>query len=193
MITALRGWTGLLLLLVFTRAACSQACPHRTDLGNSPRHYTGLYKNPAFGYETHLPAGTIGLDSDNPEYQRGFVVLLPQAGGTLSVYAEPNSAEYKTAAAAVGTDLDYLRTDRTQATVLHRTATHLDSHPAAELAAEFRCPNDPKLYRHLAAFSLGTNHRFLYTLTWEGPADRAPEAASLLHAIELSWKFIRAR
>lgn len=183
----------LLLLSLITRAAYGATCPNHPELGPKLRNYTGIYKNPAFGYTTRLPQGTTGLDTDNPEYQRGFVVILPQEGGTLSVYAETNSSELKTPTAASMADLEYLRADIPQISAIHKATMHLDSHPAAEITAQFKCSNDLHTYQHIAVFSLGTNRRFLYTLTWEGPTARAAEAATLIHALERSWKFIPTR
>ena len=61
------------------------------------------YRNYAEGFAVRIPSGLHGLVGDeNP--QRGFTISL-SSGGSVVVYGEPNSLEYKTTADGIR---DYL-------------------------------------------------------------------------------------
>ena len=62
--------------------------------GADPRTVKGLYRNPALGYSVKVPQGLIGEAGDQSGPERGLEFSLP-SGGTISVYGEPNSLEWK--------------------------------------------------------------------------------------------------
>lgn len=59
------------------------------------KRITGSYSNQAFGYEVTLPEGLVGIADDQAGTERGFTISLP-SGGTIAVFGEPNSLEWKT-------------------------------------------------------------------------------------------------
>ena len=75
---------GLLLLL-----ACS-GC-----IAQGSRRITGAYRNPALGYAVKIPPGLVGETGDQAGPERGIEISLP-SGGTVVIFGEPNSLEWKT-------------------------------------------------------------------------------------------------
>jgi hypothetical protein len=59
-----------------------------------PRSIDGIYRNYALGFSINIPHGlkSVAGDEDGPE--RGTVIPLP-SGGTITVFGEPNSLEWK--------------------------------------------------------------------------------------------------
>lgn len=64
------------------------------SVAQTAKRVTGDYSNPALGYEVTVPDGLIGMTGDQAGPERGFTVSLP-SGGTIAVFAEPNSLEWK--------------------------------------------------------------------------------------------------
>jgi hypothetical protein len=58
------------------------------------KRITGKYSNPALGYEITIPEGLAGTTGDQAGPERGFNLSLP-SGGTISVFGEPNSLEWR--------------------------------------------------------------------------------------------------
>ena len=65
-----------------------------TVISADARWVEGLYRNPALGYSIKVPHGLKGLTGDQAGPERGLRILLP-SGGTILVYGEPNSLEWK--------------------------------------------------------------------------------------------------
>lgn len=59
------------------------------------RRITGNYSNQAFGYEVTIPEGLVGTADDEGGSERGFSISLP-SGGTIAVFGEPDTLEWKT-------------------------------------------------------------------------------------------------
>lgn len=59
------------------------------------RRITGNYSNQAFGYEVTIPEGLLGTADDEGGSERGFSISLP-SGGTIALFGEPNTLEWKT-------------------------------------------------------------------------------------------------
>lgn len=55
----------------------------------------GTYRNPALGYSIRIPDGLKGTTGDQDGPERGVGISLP-SGGTIIVFGEPNSLEWKT-------------------------------------------------------------------------------------------------
>jgi len=64
------------------------------------RSITGEYRNYAEGLAVRIPSGMRGLTGDQAGPERGVKISLP-SGATVTVYGEPNSFEYKTAAEGI--------------------------------------------------------------------------------------------
>lgn len=58
------------------------------------KRITGNYSNQAFGYEVTIPDGLGGTADDEGGSERGFIISLP-SGGTIAVFGEPNTLEWK--------------------------------------------------------------------------------------------------
>ncbi len=58
------------------------------------RWIEGTYRNPALGYSVKIPPGLRGKAGDEAGPERGVGIPLP-SGGTVTVYGEPNSLEWK--------------------------------------------------------------------------------------------------
>ena len=66
----------------------------------------GEYRNPALGYSIRIPRGLSAKTGvSGTGVQRGVEILLP-AGGTISVWGEPNSLEWKSPTEGVQDALD---------------------------------------------------------------------------------------
>jgi hypothetical protein len=59
------------------------------------RSIEGTYRNPALGYSIRIPPGLKGTTADQSGPERGVGISLP-SGGTITVFGEPNSSEWKT-------------------------------------------------------------------------------------------------
>jgi hypothetical protein len=68
------------------------------------RWIEGTYRNPALGYSIKVPPGLRGKTGDQDGPERGLGILLP-SGGTIKVYGEPNSLEWKSPGDGVRFDL----------------------------------------------------------------------------------------
>jgi len=64
------------------------------------RSVTGQYRNNALGFAVQIPSGMRGLAGGQAGPERGVEILLP-SGASVTVYGEPNSVEYKTAAEGI--------------------------------------------------------------------------------------------
>jgi len=64
--------------------------------GAQERSISGEYRNYAEGFAVKIPSGLHGVTGDQSGPERGLRIPLP-SGSSLSVFGEPNSAEYKTA------------------------------------------------------------------------------------------------
>ena len=64
------------------------------------RWVTGQYRNNAVGFAVRIPNGMRGLTGDQSGPERGVKISLP-SGASVTVYGEPNSLEYKTAAEGI--------------------------------------------------------------------------------------------
>jgi hypothetical protein len=87
-------------LAIFCLAA--GICAAQTD----PRWITETYRNPALGYSVKVPPGLKGLTGDQAGPERGLRISLP-SGGSISVWGEPNSAEWKTPKQGVRSTLEW--------------------------------------------------------------------------------------
>ena len=184
----------LITCIVFGLAANSvraqkDGCLSRPSFGKEARTYTGLYKNPAYGYMTQIPAGLIGLDDNNPDYQKGFTILFPKDNGTLSVYAEANSSLYTEPQAAAKAESKYL-TPETSIVSRRYQSFRVASRPAAQSIMLFHCPGVDTSYEVISVFTLNPGNRFLYTLTWQGKKSASASATRAMQALETSWRFI---
>jgi hypothetical protein len=74
---------GIIILVI----ACAGAA-------QTARRVTGDYSNPALGYEVTVPEGLVGTTGDQAGPERGITISLP-SGGTIAVYGDPNSFEWK--------------------------------------------------------------------------------------------------
>ena len=64
------------------------------------RSITGEYRNYAEGFAVRIPSGLRGLTGDQAGPERGVTISLA-SGASVTVYGEPNSLEYKTAAEGI--------------------------------------------------------------------------------------------
>ena len=85
------------------------------------RRVTGDYSNPALGYQVTVPQGLVGITGDQASRERGFTVSLP-SGGTITVYDEPNSLEWRAPLDGIrhSLGLEKCSSDRRQATAFGR-------------------------------------------------------------------------
>ena len=85
-VTPRKVWHLALLLCLFVAVAGA----------SNARRVTGTYRNYAEGFSVEVPKGLEGVagDADGPE--RGLRIPL-QSGGSISIYGEPNSLEWKSA------------------------------------------------------------------------------------------------
>jgi hypothetical protein len=85
------------------------------------RRVTGDYSNPALGYEVTVPEGLVGTTGDQAGPERGITISLP-SGGTITVYGEPNSLEWKAPIDGIrhSLGLEKCTSDRRQATAFGR-------------------------------------------------------------------------
>lgn len=63
----------------------------------SPRTVEGTYRLPAKGFSVVVPSSARGVLPPLPEVERGVGMELP-SGGFISVFAEPNSLEWRSPA-----------------------------------------------------------------------------------------------
>ena len=76
-----------------------------TTVGSAAQRLVrGEYRNPSLGYSVTLQPGLTGVTGDQAGPERGIRVSLP-TGGTVSVYGEPNSLEWKTPAEGIRGEL----------------------------------------------------------------------------------------
>ena len=68
------------------------------------RSIEGTYRNAALGYSIQIPRGLSGVTGDQAGPERGVKISLPSAG-TITVFGEPNSLEYKTPEEGVNDEL----------------------------------------------------------------------------------------
>jgi len=85
-------------LTILCVAACE--CASSANL----RQVRGTYRNPALGYSIEVPRGLSGIAGDEDGPERGIRISLP-SGGVLTVWAEPNSLEWKTPAEGLRYDM----------------------------------------------------------------------------------------
>jgi hypothetical protein len=71
-----------------------------------PRWVVGTYRNLAEGYSIKIPRGLRGRAGEAAGPERGPGISLP-SGGTIVVFGEPNSLEYKNPAEGVRAVLAY--------------------------------------------------------------------------------------
>src|SRR5882672_572473 len=71
-----------------------------------PGWVVGTYRNPAEGHSIKIPRGLKGRVGEAAGPERGPRILLP-SGGTIVVFGEPNSLEYKNPTEGVRAALDY--------------------------------------------------------------------------------------
>lgn len=86
------------------------------------RRITGNYSNQAFGYEVTIPEGLLGTADDEGGSERGFSISLP-SGGTIALFGEPNTLEWKTPMDGIRHSLGAEKCDsgRRQGTAFGRT------------------------------------------------------------------------
>ena len=91
------------------------------SVAQTARRVTGDYSNPALGYEVTVPEGFVGITGDQAGPERGLTVSLP-SGGTINVYGEHNSLEWKGPIDGVrhSLGLEKCNSDRRQATAFGR-------------------------------------------------------------------------
>ncbi len=94
----------LVLLYLATRTAVG---------GAGLRWVRGEYRNPSLGYSVTLPPSLKGVTGEQAGPERGVRVPLP-TGGTVSVYGEPNSPEWKAPVEGVRDELSKERCAREQ-------------------------------------------------------------------------------
>jgi hypothetical protein len=100
-----------IIILVISCASAAQTA----------RRITGAYSNPGLGYEVTVPEGLVGITEDQAGPERGFTISLP-SGGTIAVYGEPNSLEWRTPMDGIrhSLGLEKCDSDRRQATAFAR-------------------------------------------------------------------------
>lgn len=100
-----------IIILVISCASAAQTA----------RRITGAYSNPALGYEVTVPEGLVGITGDQAGPERGFTISLP-SGGSLTIFGEPNSLEWKTPMDGIrrALALEKCNSDRRQATAFGR-------------------------------------------------------------------------
>lgn len=179
----------ILSFLAYAPIVQGAACPFKVDPGEKSRHYLGRYDNKAYGFSTRIPAGLVGVDSDDPSYQRGFVIVLPKDQGTVSIFAERNSAEFGSALEAAQAAVHYLE-GRTEHVISPTFSDdRIGSRSASRVSAEFRCPGRDEHYGFVAVLAVDTNKQFVYTLAWEGPLAGLAPAENILGSLQKSWRF----
>ena len=181
-------------LLLFTVPASAEAgtCPWQPQFGPDARTYTGHYQNLSYGFSTDIPSGLVGIDNNDPEYQRGFSFLLGERGN-MSVFAEPNSAGFDQPQSAAKTRTGYLRKHVAQFASVRYTSLSMASRPATQAVVEFTCPGTGERYESISIFSLDRDKEFLYTLTWQGKSTDAASAAKIIRHLEEAWRFVPAK
>ena len=164
-------------------------CPAQLHLNGDLWKYRSRYNNPAYGYSTQIPDGLTGVDPKNPFYQKGFSIL-PLAGGYLTVYAEVNSALYRSADAAAKDNLSDLKSEVDSISSVKYQPIQLGSRPAAQSTVIFHCQGLKETYTDISIFALNSTGRFVYTITWQGPQTGKVPAEKAIRSIEGSWRFL---
>jgi hypothetical protein len=91
------------------------------SVAQTARRVTGDYSNRALGYEVTVPEGLVGTTGDQAGPERGITISLA-SGGTITVYGEPNSLEWKAPIDGIrhSLGLEKCNSDRRQATAFGR-------------------------------------------------------------------------
>ncbi len=181
------------LLLWGSSLLRAQGCPYQPHFSNDARRYTGAYRNGAYGFATVIPKGLTGLDENDPLYQRGFSIPLPDAAGQISVFAEANSAGFADPRAAARTQVRYLHGRAVQVSAPTYSELQLATRPAVRVTSEFHCAGDRTAYELISVLALDAGRRFVYTLSWEGSLAKAQTAGQTMGALVSSWRFLTPR
>ncbi|HKV79183.1 MAG TPA: hypothetical protein VJP02_13635 [Candidatus Sulfotelmatobacter sp.] len=162
---------GIIILIV------SCACA-----GQTARRITGDYSNPAMGYEVRVPEGLVGITGDQAGPERGFTISLP-SGGTITIYGEPNSLEWKTPMDGIrhALGLEKCNSDRRQATAFARMGRIT--------ATKGTLVCDDRLLEMLLAFRPGGGP--VYWMTLRTTAQKRVEDEIALNKLAATFQFIR--
>ena len=75
---------GILIILLVSCISAAQ----------TPKHITDKYNNPTLGYEITVPEGWAATPDDQGGQERGFTLSLA-SGGTISVFGEANTLNWR--------------------------------------------------------------------------------------------------
>lgn len=163
-----------IIILVISCASAAQTA----------RRITGAYSNPALGYEVTVPEGLVGITGDQAGPERGFTISLP-SGGSLTIFGEPNSLEWKTPMDGIrrALALEKCNSDRRQATAFGRmgrlTATK----------GTLAC--DDRILEMLLAFRPGGGP--IYWITLRTTAQKRVEDEAAFNKLAATFQFIRSQ
>lgn len=190
----MKAWLPLYLVLAFMSsgsaglAQCTSVSP---ALMNGPvRKYTGEYRNLSYGFSAVIPRGFIGLDSQNPDYQRGFTISLHNWRASLTVSSESNSIEYPDARAAASGDLDLWRQPTKVVLSSNFQPTDLDGRPAETLRVRYRCSTSEAEFTWMETVALSADRGYVYTISWEGPSSELDSDNIVVNQLKRSWRFL---
>jgi hypothetical protein len=164
---------GILILVVSCVSAAQTA-----------RRVTGDYSNPALGYEVTVPEGLVGITGDQAGPERGFTVSLP-SGGTINVYGEPNSLEWKAPIDGIrhSLGLEKCNSDRRQATAF--------GHMGRLTATKGTLACDDRVLEMLLAFHPGGGP--IYWITLRTTAQKRVEDEAAFNKLAATFQFIRSQ
>jgi hypothetical protein len=161
---------------------------------NGPvRKYAGAYRNLAYGFSTVIPRGFIGLDTQNPDYQRGFTISFHNWNASLTVSAEANSLEYADARAAAAGDVELRRRPGREALSSDLEPSELDGRPAEALRVRYRCSPGGAEYTWAETIALSPDGGYVYAISWEGPSSEFDSDRVAVDELKRSWKFLKPR
>lgn len=146
------------------------------------RWVQGIYQNPALGYEIVIPKGLRGRTGDQSGPERGFRIHLP-SGGQISVWGEPNSLEFASAADAIRNRLEYDECPADGFTVLVTRVGRLDGAEGALTCGE-------RTTRILLAFPSG-GRGLIYWMHLTTVASKADIDVEVLKRLASSLRMIR--
>lgn len=145
------------------------------------RRITGTYTNPALGYEVTVPEGLVGITGDQAGPERGFTISL-SSGGTITVFGEPNSLEWRTPMDGIRRSLalEKCTSDRRQSTAFARMGRITATKGA------LAC--DDRVSEMLLAFHPGGGP--IYWMTLRTSAQKRVEDETVLNKLAATFQLI---
>ena len=173
-------------------SAIAQCAPDAAAVLQHPVYkYRGLYQNRAYGFSVMIPKGFVGLYNRDPNYVRGFTILLADRKASVTVTAPVNSREYPDARAAAEGALQHYEKHGRKILSSNFEQTKTGDRPAVALRVRYTCP--PSGTEYLAVETLAVRDN-VHSITWEGPASAFDETSrELIEELKRTWKFIEVK